>query len=397
MSTSKPNIKIINSKVVFSNDVMKYINSWRTEENSEYIDEYIKILSEPSNFIATKFEIHHIIPVFIFKNKTHINRRETEKLANKITENKIKLSLKNHKLAHYYLWKIFPNNENARRAVYLMFNKNNIKDLTEDEIIEFAKILEECADENLTEDEKRNQRIEYYNNKKNNPIFRQLKREYDKIRMSTDEYKSSKQEYDKNYYKINKEKRCNYCKIYGQNHKKEKQKYDKNLHKQVCFDPIAKEYCTYKQLSHRKHDYVELKDLYKDVNLKSCIITDKNIINQFYKEKEEKEKLEKLLNSLPKICLDPIKNDYCYMQTLRIRISKNPNLYKNVKTTECKLTDINKIIELDKLFKSKTPKDNIKNYYDPIKQEYCTKTVLYGRKYHNKSLYKDIIVSKCKI
>ena len=369
MSTSKPNTKIINSKVAFSNEVLNYINKWRTNENSKYIDEYMKVLLNPSNIIATKFEIHHIIPAFTFRDENHKNRKETIKLADKITENKIKLSLKYHKLAHYYLWKI-------RSAVYFMFNNNDIEDLTKDEVIEFARILEECAKENLTEEEKR---------------------ERDKKRRNTEKYKKSKREYDKNLHKAKKEKKCKLAKIYNQTHKKEKQKYDENLRKQVCFDPIAKEYCTYKQLSHRKHDYVELKDLYKNVNLKSCIVTDENLINQFYKEKEEKEKLEKLLNSLPKICLDPIKNDYCYMDTLRLRISKNPNLYKNVKTTEHKLTDINKIIELDKLFKSKIPKDNIKNYFDPIKQDYCTKTTLYGRKSRNKSLYKDVIVFKCKI
>lgn len=376
MSTSKPNTKIINGKVALSNEVLNYINKWRTNENSKYIDEYMKVLLNPSNIIATKFEIHHIIPAFTFRDENHKNRKETIKLADKITENKIKLSLKYHKLAHYYLWKIFPNDNNARSAVYFMFNNNDIEDLTKDEVIKFARILEECAKENLTEEEKR---------------------EHDKKRRNTEKYKKSKREYDKNRHKANKEKICKYAKIYGQTHKKERQKYDENLSKQVCFDPIAKEYCTYKQLSHRKHDYVELKDLYKNVNLKSCIVTDENIINQFYKEKEEKEKLEKLLNSLPKICVDPIKNDYCYMATLRLRISKNPNLYKNVKTTEHKLTDINKIIELDKLFKSKIPKDNIKNYFDPIKQDYCTKTTLYGRKSRNKSLYKDVIVFKCKI
>lgn len=307
MSTSKPNTKIINGKVAFSNEVLNYINKWRTNENSKYIDEYMKVLLNPSNIIATKFEIHHIIPAFTFRDENHKNRKETIKLADKVTENKIKLSLKYHKLAHYYLWKIFPNDNNARSAVYFMFNNNDIEDLTKDEVIEFARILEEYAKENLTEEEKR---------------------ERDKKRRNTEKYKKSKREYDKNLHKAKKEKKCKLAKIYNQTHKKEKQKYDENLHKQVCFDPITKEYCTYKQLSHRKHDYVELKDLYKNVNLKSCIVTDENLINQFYKEKEEKEKLEKLLNSLPKICLDPIKNDYCYMDTLRLRISKTQTYTK---------------------------------------------------------------------
>lgn len=200
MSTSKPNTKIINGKVAFSNEVLNYINKWRTNENSKYIDEYMKVLLNPSNIIATKFEIHHIIPAFTFRDGNHKNRKETIKLADKVTENKIKLSLKYHKLAHYYLWKIFPNDNNARNAVYFMFNNNDIEDLTKDEVIKFARILEECAKENLTEEEKR---------------------ERDKKRRNTEKYKKSKREYDKNRHKANKEKKCKHAKIYGQTHKKE--------------------------------------------------------------------------------------------------------------------------------------------------------------------------------
>ena len=51
-----------------------------------------------------------------------------------------------------------------------------------------------------------------------------------------------------------------------------------------------------------------------------------------------------------------------------MNLSTCKNLYKNIKTTECKLTDINKIIELDKLFKSKIPKDNIWKSFDSLKR-----------------------------
>ena len=37
MSTSKPNTKIINGKVALSNEVLNYINKWRTNENSKYM------------------------------------------------------------------------------------------------------------------------------------------------------------------------------------------------------------------------------------------------------------------------------------------------------------------------------------------------------------------------
>lgn len=37
MSKKKPNVKIENSKVILSNEVLNYFKSWETKENSEYI------------------------------------------------------------------------------------------------------------------------------------------------------------------------------------------------------------------------------------------------------------------------------------------------------------------------------------------------------------------------
>ena len=60
---------------------------------------------------AKKYNTHHIKPCFTFKDKEHKNRKETEPLANKFNENTIKLSIYNHILAHYYLWRIYDNQD----------------------------------------------------------------------------------------------------------------------------------------------------------------------------------------------------------------------------------------------------------------------------------------------
>ena len=78
---------------------------------NEWVDKYIEVLSDTSNFDAPKYNIHHIKPVFTFKTEELNTRRKAEKIANKFSGNNIKLSIYNHILAHFYLWKIYDNNE----------------------------------------------------------------------------------------------------------------------------------------------------------------------------------------------------------------------------------------------------------------------------------------------
>lgn len=147
-------VEIIDGKVVFSQEVLSYFESIRTEENSVWIDKYFEYLSDESNLSAIKYNLHHIRPCCTFKDNEHKNRKETLPLANKLEGNMIELSIYNHIIAHYCLWKIF-NNEDSRRAVYLMYEKRNLDYLSENEIKEFAKIQEECAKENITDDERK--------------------------------------------------------------------------------------------------------------------------------------------------------------------------------------------------------------------------------------------------
>ena len=79
---------------VFSFEVLDYFDSITTDENFEWIVKYFNLLMKNEN--SEKFDIHHIIPCALFKDDTHKNRKETEKLANKVNCNKIKISYENH-------------------------------------------------------------------------------------------------------------------------------------------------------------------------------------------------------------------------------------------------------------------------------------------------------------
>lgn len=105
MAIDNSNVKIENGKVIFSQEVLEYFENLRTEENSEWIDKYFEILSNPSNFNAEKFNIHHIRPCSAFKDKEHKNRKQTKSLADEFNENLIKLSIYNHIKAHYFYGK----------------------------------------------------------------------------------------------------------------------------------------------------------------------------------------------------------------------------------------------------------------------------------------------------
>ena len=262
-------IKIENGKVVFSKEVLEYFESIRTEENSIWIDKYFEYLSYESNLTAEKYRKHHIIPCFSFKDENHKTRKETLPLANKVENNIIKLSVYNHIIAHYCLWKIF-NNEDSRRAVYLMYEKCNLDYLSENEIKEFAKIQEECAKENMTEEELKENKSKtdkkyQENNKekisKNKKIYykEHLKYFAEQRKRYNQEHKEQIKETNKLYYENN------YDKI---------KSWSKEYNAQMCYDPIKKNYCTLGTLFSRKKRH---KDEYSNVSPSKCIIEE----NQF--------------------------------------------------------------------------------------------------------------------
>lgn len=257
MPKRKSNIKIEDGKVIFSQEILDYFENLRTKENSIWIDKYFEVLSDPLNFDAKKFNIHHIIPATLFKDENHQTRNEMEYLADKIKENRIKLSYSNHIISHYYLWKIIPNNEDIRKPVYLMCGKINIKNLTENEIKKISIIQEECKKENQTDEEKR---ISDKNYRDSHKEQRKIQAQFNK---------EEKAKYDKIYRKINHDKlnkqKREWC---IKNHDK-LNKLQNERNNQQCYDPIKQDNCKLKALSTRKYRHP---DLYKDINPLNCIL-----------------------------------------------------------------------------------------------------------------------------
>ena len=138
-------VTIIENQVVFSKEILEYFESLRNEETNEWVDKYIEVLSDTSNFNAPKYSIHHIKPVFTFKTDELNTRKKAEKIANKFNGNLIKLSIYNHILAHFYLWKIYNNHETKTPLCYLFHNSETINELTEDELKIIAKFAEDIG------------------------------------------------------------------------------------------------------------------------------------------------------------------------------------------------------------------------------------------------------------
>lgn len=145
MSMINSTVEIKNGKVVFSEEVLEYFENLRNEENSEWIDGYFDVLSNVSNFDSKKYNQHHIRPCCTFKDENHKNRSQTQELGDAFNGNIIKLSVYNHRFAHFYLWKIF-NDKDSKTAFQRMCGQGKyVNNLTEDELKCMAKLKEECA------------------------------------------------------------------------------------------------------------------------------------------------------------------------------------------------------------------------------------------------------------
>lgn len=86
----------------FTFEILDYYDSIATDENFEWIENYFNILMKNENINAEKFDMHHIRPCCTFKDEEYKTRKQTEKLANEFNGNIIKLSYKNHIMAHYF-------------------------------------------------------------------------------------------------------------------------------------------------------------------------------------------------------------------------------------------------------------------------------------------------------
>ena len=291
MSKRNSTAEIKDSKVVFSKEIIDYFDNLRNEENSDWIDKYFEVLTKKENKTAEKFDKHHIVPCALLKDENHKIRSKTVILANEIDGNLVKLSVQNHIIAHYWLWKMFPNNEDVRRPIYLMLGKLDINNLTENELQEFARIQEDCRKANMTEEEKKEyssqwhlkhkeernkrarERHEIYKERevKKSKEWRENNKE-ERNRKERERYKNNKEKYQKRhkeYYENNKEEINRKERERRKNHKEELSEKEKERRERLCYDPIEEENCNYNTLKYRKS---RNKEKYKNVILKDCII-----------------------------------------------------------------------------------------------------------------------------
>ena len=306
MSKRNSTVNIVNDKVVFSKEVLKYFENIRNEENSEWIDKYFNILSDKNNLISEKYNIHHIRPCHTFKDENHKNRKQTKLLADEFSGNLIKLSVYNHLFAHHCLWKIF-NDFDSKMAFQRMCGlKTYVNNLTENELKEIAILKEDCVKKNQTKEERKELDKQWYEENKdellekakeryeNNKeeILEKIKERYknkkeDILKQKKKYRENNKEEISKQrkeYRENNKEEISKQKKIYYENNKddileKAKERYENNKEEiseknrkrssQLCFDPKEENICTYGALSIRKS---KNKEKYKDVIVKDCII-----------------------------------------------------------------------------------------------------------------------------
>ena len=280
-------VEIKDGKVVFSKEVLSYFESIRTEENSAWIDKYFEYLSDEENLTAEKYNGHHIIPCFTFKDETHRTRKETEPLADKVEGNIIKLSIYNHILAHYCLWKIFDNYNSKHAIQYTIGKDKEINDLSENQIKEIARIREECAEKNQTEEEMKEKQKEYRMSERGKESQRKRSAKYNnshkelvskRKKKYRETHKEERSQYWSEYYKNNKEQVDKTHKKYRDEHKEDYQKYNheysEKYFKQLCYDPIKNDYPTLGALRGRIYNH---KELYKNIIPTECIIEE----NQF--------------------------------------------------------------------------------------------------------------------
>ena len=280
MSMQNSTIKIVDGKVVFSQEIIDYFENLRTEENSEWIDKYFKTLSNVSNINSEKYHFHHIRPCITFKDEIHTNRKQTKPLGDNFNGNLIKLSIYNHLFAHFYLWKIFNDDDSKTAFQYMCNQRKYIDNLTEKELDKIARLKEECVKEKLTEEEKKKHKLQAQVNyrKNNKDILKKKNEEYcennhEKRLQTQANYRKNNKDKIKligaNYRKNNKDKIKKKNKEYRENNKEKISNFFKLKNSQQCYDPKKENFCTLGALRSRKN---RNKELYKDVIPSAYII-----------------------------------------------------------------------------------------------------------------------------
>lgn len=291
-------VEIVDGKVVFSKEVLSYFESIRTEENGAWVDKYFEYLSDESNLSAEKYNIHHIRPCFSFKDENHKNRKQTKPLGDKFNGNLIKLSIYNHILVHYFLWKIYDNYESKYSIQYTIGKNKEIDGLSENEIKEIAKIQEECAKTNQTEEERKEREKEYRMSERGKENQRKRSSKYNNTHKELvskrkkkyrETHKEERSQYWSEYYRNNKEQVDKTHKKYRDEHKEDYQKYNheyylnnrekaldvnKEYLSQECYDPKEENFCTLGAFQGRKY---RNKEKYKDVIPIDCVVKNQSL------------------------------------------------------------------------------------------------------------------------
>ena len=273
----------LNYSQFFSFEVLDYFNSICTDENYEWIVKYFNVLMKEENKTAEKFNNHHIRLAFTFRDDNHKNRKETKSLANEVNGNIIRLSVQNHIKAHNYLRFIFKNTiyeGYARSAIYIICRKRNVENFTESEIDEIAKIIEDCAKENKTKEERKQYDKQWY--------LENRDRLLERGKAYAEANKEKRSANGKKWYKENKERHDAWQKEWNNNHKEERKESSRkwrennrdNIRKnenkrnvRMCIDPTNGTTCTYGTLRSRKK---RNKEKYKDVKPIECLVKTEN-------------------------------------------------------------------------------------------------------------------------
>ena len=390
MPKRNSNIKIENGKVVFSQEIIDYFENLRNKENSEWIDKYFEILSDKNNLSARKFNHHHIRPCCTFKDEIHKNRRETQSLGDEFNGNIIKISVYNHLLAHYCLWKIYDDWDSKNAIQKMCGQKKYIGDLSEDELKEIAKLKEECAKENQTKEELKEYGKQWYENNKE----RKLKKNKEWIENNYERYLQKRKEWElknkdkrkqqiHNYYENNKEKIAKLAKERNEQNKEHLKEYREEYYKtnkEEINRKVREKYKENKDKISKKHkEYRENNKELLSKKAKERYKNNKELMLKQHKEwyKNNKEKVSKT----GKRYYETNKKEILIKQKIRYNANKEKLAKQRAEYAEEK--------------RKYTKEYNSRLCFDPIKKEYINLGALVGRKRRNKELYKDINPKDC--
>lgn len=187
-----------------------------------------------------------------------------------------------------------------------MYNLNkNIDDVNENELMKIAKMIEECCDNNRTEEEIKRYSNEYNKiyYKKNNEKLKSQSREYyhNNIEKCT---KKNKKYREKNSERIKEQRHTHYYEHIEEEHARSKRYREGNSEK-------------IKQLN---HDYYEQN--------REDILEQKK---EYY--------LEVIVKKNAQLCYDPFEDNFCSLVALKTRKKRHAKSYENIEPMNCILSE----------------------------------------------------------